>query len=266
MDAPANIETESPKLIALLDEATDVLTSFVVPLYYEDNNGRPSLFGSGFFVRDGVDHFLVSAAHVLEMLRTSPLFYYITPTTTRKLSGQLRLNRWVGDREHDPIDIGVLKLTESVPPYPEVKKFAMDISYLCPRLLPRDDKIYAIVGFPASRSKVNILTKEVTAAAYAYRSRAASDQEYLMYEVSPETHIVLPLNLKQGADSNGYHRNFPTPKGMSGSPIWVLLEEQDVADRPVFPVVAVATKYRKTKRALLGTDIEVAVRMIREAV
>lgn len=114
MAAPANIGTESQKLIALLDEATDVLTSFVVPLY-EDNDGRPSLFGSGFFVRSGVDHFLVSAAHVLEALRGRPLFYYITPTTTRKLSGQLRLNRWNGDRNSDPIDIGVLRLTESSP-------------------------------------------------------------------------------------------------------------------------------------------------------
>lgn len=142
----------------------------------------------------------------------------------------------------------------------------MDISCLRPRLLPRDEKIYAFVGFPASRGKVNTLVKEVTAAPYAYRSRSAPDQEYSMYGVSPETHIVLPLDLKQGVDSNGGHRNFPKPQGMSGSPIWTLLDEQGATDSQVFSVVAVGTKYRKAKRVLLGTDIGVAVRMIHEAV
>lgn len=264
MEASTDIENEEHNLATLLDKATDMVTPFVVPLY-EDNKGRPHLFGSGFFVKAGEHSFLVSAAHVLETLRIRPLFYYTTPTITRKLSGQLRLNPWKGDRERDPIDIGVLKLVGNVPPYPEVNKYAMDISYLRPRLLPRADKIYAIVGFPASKHIINPVSNQVTAAAYAYRSRSASDYDYSENGVSPQTHVVLPLDLKQGVDSNGRQRNFPKPQGMSGSPIWVLLEEGEVDSR-VFPVVAVGTKYRKTKHALIATDIEVAVRMMMESV
>lgn len=257
--------TEGQALAALFDKATDILTSYVVPLY-ENHNGRPYLFGSGFFVRAGTACFLVSAAHVLETIRTRPLFYYITPTTIQELTGQLRVNRWHGDRNKDSIDTAVLKLAGRLPPYPEVNKAAMDISGLSPRLLPRANKIYAIIGFPASRSKVVTATKQVTAAAYAYRDRSVSDQEYSVHGLSPETHIVLPLNLKQGVDSNGRHRTFPKPQGMSGSPIWLLVDENESGEPGAFTVVGLGTEYRNTGRVLIGTDIEVARRMIQRAI
>lgn len=167
-------------------------------------------------------------------------------------------------RRDQPIDIGVLKLADAVvPPFPELNKFAMDISYLRPRLLPWIERLYAIVGFPASQSKVNPVTRQIAAPAYAYRDRSAPDDQYLAHGISPQTHIVLPLDLKDGVDPDGRHRNFPRPQGMSGSPIWMLLDEQDNVSARVYPVVAVGTKYRKSRRALIGTDIEVALRMIR---
>jgi hypothetical protein len=259
-------ETEGGRqLVAAIDEATDVLTSFVVPLYVHDN-GRPSHLGSGFFIKAGTTCFLVSAAHVLEIMTKRPLFHYVTPTMTRTLTGELRLNRWEGDREKDPVDVGVLKLRDSVPPYPDVHKYPMDISYLRPRLLPRSGKIYTIIEFPASRTKVNPVSKQINATAYAYRNRSAAYDKYHAFGVSPDTHVVLPLDLKDNVDSSGRHRNFPRPQGMSGSPISVLVEEEMSDDSRVFPVVAVATKYLKSNRAILATDIEVAARMINEAV
>src|SRR5258708_23852066 len=98
MEATARGDPASDKLNVLLDEATDMLMSFVVPLYRLINE-KPVSFGSGFFVRRNKDHFFVSAAHVLELLRTEPLYYYFAPGQMRKLSGRLAVNRWTGDRE-----------------------------------------------------------------------------------------------------------------------------------------------------------------------
>src|SRR4051812_36894336 len=98
-DNQIDADATDDRLIKLLDEATEILSRFVVPLYME-RRGKPVHFGTGFLVRAGSTNFLVSAAHVLE--RASELFYYIESKTTAKLSGERRLSRWSGDREHDP--------------------------------------------------------------------------------------------------------------------------------------------------------------------
>jgi hypothetical protein len=261
----ASADTEAPddRLVVLMDEATDVLSQFVVPLY-RDEGGRPSQIGSGFFVRAGRASFLVSAAHVLE-LGTS-LYYYVEPNVTATLNGDLRVNKWTGDRESDPVDVGVLKLSTTIPPYPGVGKYALDFSYLRPGLLPRADKIYSIIGFPATRSKVDPTAKQVSSTVYAFRNRSIPDADYAAIGCSPDAHVVLSMDLRDGVDSEGRQRTFPKPQGMSGSPIFILLDEHPTIDIRSFPIAAIGTKYRKSQKALIGTDVDIAVAMINEAI
>jgi hypothetical protein len=261
----ASADTEAPddRLVVLMDEATDVLSQFVVPLY-RDESGRPTQVGTGFFVRAGKANFLVSAAHVLE-LGTS-LFYYVEPNVTAALAGDRRLSKWTGDRENDPVDVGVLKLSTSTPPYPGVGKYAVDFSYLRPGLLPRADKIYSIIGFPATRSKVDTTAKQVSSTVYAFRNRSIPDADYAALGCSPSSHVVHSMDLRDGVDSEGRQRTFPKPQGMSGSPILMLLDEQPTVDIRSFPIVAIGTKYRKSRKALIGTDVDIAVAMINEAI
>lgn len=258
-----DVEATDDRLIELLDEATSILSRCVVPLY-RDEGGRPSQIGSGFFVQAGPTNFLVSAAHVLEL--GASLYYYIEPNVTAKLSGERRLSRWSGDRERDPVDVGVLKLDVSVPPYPGVNKHAVDLSYLRPGLLPRAGKVYSMIGFPATRSKVNPAAKKISSTVYAFRNRSIPDSDYAALGASPQTHVILSMDLRDGVDSKGRQRTFPKPQGMSGSPIFMLLEEGPVVESRSFPIVAIGTKYRKAKRALIGTDVAIAVAMINEAV
>jgi hypothetical protein len=266
-ETASQMQADERTLPEIIDEAAALFAKFVVPLYESDTRLRPSLHGTGFFVRTGERHFLVSAGHVLETLKTRPLFYYVSPGITRKLSGQLLLNPWQGDRENDPIDVGVLRLSdEELPPYPEVNKFAMDISYLRPGLLPRSGRNYMIVGFPASQSEVSPMAREVAATAYGYRNYSIEDSAYFEQGLTPEANLVLPLHLEVGFDSSGKHRNFPRPQGMSGSPVWALYDEDGRDDLRMFPVVAVGTKYRKKEGLLVGTDIAVVLNMIHDAV
>lgn len=254
-------------LATVLSDTTDVLAKLVVPVYEDDRRGRPSLHGTGFFVNAHGQYFFVSAAHVLETTKTRPLYYYIAPSMTRKLSGTLRLTPWQGDRERDPIDVGVLKLSgHALPPYPKVEKFAIDISYLRPTYLPRSGKHYAIVGFPASRSRTNPVSRQTEVIAYAYRNNSIDDAQYASQGLVARAHVALPLDPEIGFDSDGNHRNFPRPQGMSGSPIFVLFDDYADNDPRVFPLVAVGTKYWKKKRLVVGTDVAVVLEMINEAV
>ena len=247
-------ERSLPEVVA---EAVELLTKFSIPLYVNDKYRRPVLFGTGFFVRAVDNHFLVSAAHVLDVARTQRVFFYATPNKLRALTERVLTTGLPDKPDDDLLDIGVMKLSgEAAPPYPEVEKFAMDASYLTPNYLPRSGKHYVIVGFPATKSVVDSRGRTTLAAPYAYRSDAIDDGDYAAHGVDAKTHVVLPLNLKRGFDAGGRIVNFPKPQGMSG----VLYGEPGYeGDSRVFPVVAVGTRYRRKTKVLVGTDVRFAV-------
>jgi hypothetical protein len=248
-----------------IDQAIEVLSAFSVPLY-QDRNGRPDLHGTGFFVRAGANSFLISAAHVMDTARDKGLYFFSSPRVRRHLTGQLFRTGPKEKRGQDLIDIGVLKLDGgATPPYPGVNKFAMDLSYLKPGQRPRTGKSYVLIGFPGTRSRTDPHAQTVEVEPHAFRLEPVQENEYDRHGVSPDTHIVLQLDLKRGFDPTGSHRHFPKPQGMSGAPIVVLYEHNGEGDSRVFPVVAVATMYRRRNRALIGTDIGFVIDAIRRA-
>lgn len=247
---------QSANFIRVADETTDVLAKFVVPLYVEEK-GRPIQLGSGFFVRAGAKTFLVSAAHVLQL--GTALFYYIEPNITARVSGKRRMN------PRDEVDVATVELDGPAPPFRKVDKYAVDLSYLRPRLLPRDDKIYTIIGFPATQSKLDPVRGEVEVTAYAYRSRSIRDADYPGLNIAPHTHVGIRMDLRTGVDSGGKQRTFPKPRGMSGAPIWILVEEGPATGERSFPIVAVGTRYKRSEKVLIGTDIDIVIDMINAA-
>ena len=189
-------------MLSVISEAVDALTKFSVPLYVNDDYGRPQQYGTGFFVRANQSDFLVSAAHVLDIARTRNVFFYSKPDTLRWLTGPVITTGHPDQRANDKLDIGVMRLTgDATPPYPEVDKFPMPVSYLKPRYLPRADKHYVIVGFPATKSLVDTSRRVTLSTPHAYRSDSMADEEYEAAGVDPSTHIALPLDLKRGGES-----------------------------------------------------------------
>jgi hypothetical protein len=245
-------------------EALEVLVNFSVPLYYTDEYGRPIQFGTGFFLRGNGEHYLVTAAHVLDVAHEREVFFYVAPNRVRKLSGvTTRSGRSSLNRPDDLVDIGVLRLSEdSVPPYPEVSKFAMGPDYLRPCYLPRAGRSYAVLGFPATKSKVSRAEATVLGAPYAYRCEPIPDEDYAKHGFAPDNHLLLYLDLKVGYGPNGDRQHFPKPQGMSGSPIIVLYSDGPADGARVFPVVAVGIEYRPKERLLIGTDVSHVIEAI----
>jgi hypothetical protein len=242
-----------------IEEALDVLTSFSIPLY-QLTDGRPELHGTGFFVRVGFDHFLVSAAHVLDTAAASGLYFYSRPNEMRRLTGQVTRSPAPNGRNADLVDIGIVKLAETdYPPFPEVGKFAMDASQLHQNLRPREGKSYALIGFPGSKSRASNQDRTVLAAPYAFRFNSLPESRYASLGIDPESHIALELNLRRGFDADGNHQHFPKPQGMSGSPLLILYSEASDDRDHLFPVVGVATTYLKGEKALIATDISFVI-------
>lgn len=254
------------ELSGKLDEAIYILAKYSIPLYQNYNN-LPRLLGTGFFVRTEQNCYLVSAAHVLDTAKKNEVFFYIKPNVIRILTGQLLRSKGEENRHNDLIDIGVLKLSnDDLPPYPEVDKYAMDISYLKPNYLPRSGKNYAVLGYPATKSYLDNLNKGIAVSLYAYHNYSIEESEYTNHGLDLNTHIAIKLDLRKCFNTDGTHRNFPKPQGMSGSPIVVLYEDEGDDDTRVFPVVAVATSFRSQSKLLFGTDVAYVLDAINNSV
>lgn len=256
--------TDSSELRDSIGEALELLVNFSVPLYCTDDYGRPTQFGTGFFVRGRGANYLVTAAHVLDAAHEREVFYYVTPNRVRKLTGETtRSGRSPSTRSGDLVDIGVLRLTgDHQPPYPEVSKFAMEPDYLRPGYLPRAGRSHAVLGFPATKSKVSRADSTALVAPYAFRCEPVRDEDYAKHGFTPEEHLLLQLNLRIGFGPNGDRTSFPKPQGMSGSPIIVLYNDGPTDDARVFPVVAVGVEYRSKERLLVGTDVSYVIEAI----
>ena len=246
-----------------------LLSRHILPLFVELPGGKPQLLGSGFLVSSGNDSYLISAAHVFDPLKNGQEpFYYIESNLRRKLSGELKLSKVPqgGARSRDRVDIGVLKLQgPRLPPYPNVEKYPMPIQALQPESLPREGKQYLLVGFPESQSRANPADREVASKVYAFRNISYPPEKYGLLGASVETHVVLSFDRKKsvGADTN--IRAFPNPAGMSGSPVFLLYDENGSNDRSQTPVVGIAIEHRKTEHAIVATDIGFSLALINGA-
>lgn len=260
---------KTQRLGTATEEAFQIMASFTIAIYRLENQ-LYQLFGSGFLVKHAGQIFLVSAAHVLEKLKTEELYFFISPTEiasiSAHISGKVFLSPCTGDRKNNLIDIGVTKLSwGSASPYPEIAQFAMDISYLKPRYLPRHAKDYLIVGYPASQSKTNKPGRAISSTRFGYDGTTSSDDVYTANGLSCESHLILTFNPSIGYDKNGNHRNFPKPQGMSGSPVWVHYDEDDsFSQERIFPVVAIGTAYIQGV-GMISTDVSFAIDLIYKA-
>lgn len=250
----------------LIQQLSDHLLQHVVPLFAYGLNGKPQLVGSSFLVSHQDSFYLISAAHVFDELKAGhELFYYTSQKTIRKLSGSLRLTK-CDDRKFDRLDVGVLKLEgPALPPYPQVEKYPVPLSALKANALPREGKQYLLIGFPASKSRANPVAREMTAKPCSFRNDAAHQKIYTELQIKPNDHIVLNFDLSKTVMPNAEIRKFPDPKGMSGSPVWLLYDENGPNSVCQTPIVGIAIEHRKNQRVIIATDIKIALQLINEA-
>jgi hypothetical protein len=255
------------RLEDVVQKLTTILSRHVIPIFLDDSNGRPQHRGTALLVSSGRSSFLISAAHVFDCNR--PLFFHVDSKTTRWLSGELRLTKKPDgkSRGSDRLDVGVLKLrSPSLPPYPDVDKYALPISDLKAGALPRESKVYLVLGFPASRSQPHLVRRDVTSVLHGFWNTSSQTQRYTDIGVSPDSHIVIAFERTKGRGPNGEIRTFPKPTGMSGSPVWLLYDEIGSNDPKQTLVVGIFIEYKKSHHVMIATDIGIALRMIDDAV
>lgn len=250
------------KLSANIQNSINLLGKFVFPIYRNDTSGRPEIHGSGFFVKKNDNCYFVSAAHVLDGLKERELYIYIDKRTIKKLGGNVLLTPSLEGRAKDKVDLGVIKVIDKVvPPYREIEKLCVPFEYITLGWQSRYGRNYAIVGFPATKSKANVINREVVTKLYCHQTRSIDESEYRKLDLDVKNHIALPLDLKKVFDLEQNKILFPKPQGMSGSPIWELYNDKGVQNH-FFPLVGIGIEYLDRPNVLVGTDVSHLINMI----
>ena len=241
-------------LEASIEEACEVLSRLVVPLYI-DVNEKPALVGTAFFVTYEDQTLLVSAAHVLDVLRTSNLYYYIEPAVKQRVLGRVLQTKYEGPRGKDPIDLGVVRLLPGLqPPYAAVQKFPMTAEYLDYWDAPSKGKRYVLIGFPASRSTLRRHPSQVIVKPYAYLAWIAESKVGAPSGTNP-AQLALHFDKKRCHDLSGKATQFPKPHGLSGSPIFELYDEDSTTASRIFQVAGIVTTWGKQNHEIIGTRV-----------
>jgi hypothetical protein len=259
-------DTPSEDLWSLMESHAGQLGRHVVPVYRDDDRGRPELFGSGLLLATGSGSFLVTAAHVLDQLKADEKPYLHFPRQKLWLTGRYLQTTppSLGSRDDDMLDLGVLRLDgPAAPPYAAIEKFALPIDALMPGAIPRQRKQYCVLGFPSSQGEVDIGRREVVARAYTNLCLSAPPETYADLSLSTSSNIVLEFNRTRVFGRNGQRQTFPEPAGMSGSPVWLLWDASGPNDDRQTPVVGILIEHQRDSRVLVATDVMFAVAMIR---
>lgn len=233
----------------------------VMPIF-TDHKGKPASTGTGFLLNTGFGHALVSAAHVLDGFRDGVSYYfYATPKTTRKIAGTALFSKLPPSGVRDLVDVVTVLLEgepDELPPFPEIGRDSLPLDLLAPQAVPRADNRYAFLGFPGSKGKVNPVARDVRSAAYSYLSSAAPPEVYAGLGLDEAFHIVLPFDERNIITLDAQPFNFPSVKGMSGSPLWQLRRSEDGGRR----VVGVMIERRRKENVVIAADIWFVIKIL----
>jgi hypothetical protein len=219
----------------------------------------PHPLGSGVLIRFGSYHFLVSAAHVLDHLRSSTLYIggnvglvEVRGTASSTISP-------TGVRADDTIDIGYVKLDESA-----VDELG-SVSFLGPDDLDPNDapgptNLYIGLGFPAKSSKKDLNQKIVRSRMISVTG-SVNETMYAELGLQEESHILINYD-RENMVRDGVKQAAPKPEGMSGGGLW-RFDATNLRPSRIGKLVGILTEYRDRKRYMLATRISVVIESIR---
>jgi hypothetical protein len=259
-------------LLQAAEGVSEALSPCIVPILKQETGElAPQHWGTGFLAQAENHCFLISAAHVLDgPTRTCEIFSFLDnpPRYCRLRRRPSRLTEPPpGKTRHDDrIDVGVCYLGPMSLLRGD-KQIALPLEHLKPAALPREDKLYMLAGLPGGSRQVDVdrrakLMTSLRATAVAPSHPA---KVYQRCGVTPETHIVIEHTRDLRSKLSNRHGKFPKTDGMSGSPLWLLMEKgEEISSQKHMAIVGVFIEYDGPRRALISTDIGEALKKLYE--
>ncbi len=248
-------------LIKAFEDNGSIFSDPLLPLFKDAVRKHPELYATAFAVRVKETDFIISAAHSFKpAYEHKPIYSYRDGWFS--VAGELKVARVTGDDVKDThnIDVGVLRLDN--PKAPPLTP--MTLPNMLPDFRPGGDEIILTMGFPASKTIVNMTTNSIKSQAYASFGPSVAPSDYPLFGLNPDHHIALHFDANNVLRKSGPRGKFPNPHGMSGSPLWVMRLRDEVTVE--FGLIGVLIEYRAQHKILVGTTIAAPLGVMHESV
>jgi len=228
----------------------ECLGQSVLPVFIEDERGRPERLGSCVLARVDSNFYAFTAGHVLQAAGSSRL--WASPGGRGKLT---LLPCVIGyHTSQTALDVGILPLRRrALGPFEQCV-------FLAGSELDEDDRpddrgfsaFYFVIGYPASRSQVKVSheTYHIHQISFQLTTSPPTVDSYLHEALPQSDYLLLDFDQK---DTRVAGKRVAPPKlqGVSGGGMFHISRTTVKG-----PLVAIATEHRRTSRLLVGTRIK----------
>lgn len=214
-------------------------------------------FASAILVRFGYEHFLLTAAHVLDD-RSDYDLYFGSSEVVRLLDGSIActLPPTAGERRDDKIDIGIVHLSEQTIRDMKEGEF-LTLADLGILDTATTTGCYLFAGYPASKNKPSI-GEEVQAVLNSFLADPASLKDYKSADLDPSSSLLLRFNKRKLWISSGRVTG-PDLFGVSGGGVWSLCDQSAVTQHKPLLVAIAIEWWKEQQKCVLATKVHVVL-------
>jgi hypothetical protein len=189
----------------------------VIPLFEEDDRGRPLVRGSGCVLRLGGESFLLTAGHVLFDPKPATNLYTFVQRHVVPLNGEMiaAAAAEIEGRPSDKYDLGIVRLEGDLLPATYVLPSGMSST---PRFRTGQPLVFS--GWPASRSKASVPRKRVHGDLSSLTLPALEEKRYEALELNPAVHIAARVDLNDLHTVGDRRVGAPELHGISGGGVF----------------------------------------------
>jgi hypothetical protein len=253
-------------------EICDFLGNYTIA-FFGYQNGKVLQCGSGVLFRLGDAHFILTAAHVVNLAIPGAIpDFEATPMAAGaglKASLGVPLDGFRILRAHDPVDLAIIELTDVKATEIKGEKKFLNLSHFdLTHKLPADE-IYFILGYPFVESVTDMERKTVEAGIHGFFTTPyLFDREDLPSdEHDTAIHFVFDHTPADIRDYELPSPDFPKPGGISGCGMWRLNARGNEPEkwRPEdAKLIGIDHGYYKDNRVIIGTQIRHVVQLLRD--
>lgn len=253
-------DTEAAETLRLIRLMGPILRPHVIPIVEIDDRERPSVWGTALVVAHRGRIFLATAGHVLAPLREGrKLHVYVAKGQTREIGGEVLISAGPGEA----IDLGVLLAPEGALTFtPETGVEPIDGSRLAGLHPPHDGRLFLACGYPTTKGRLRLDRGEFRTSMSAHLAMGVPAELVRDLGLSGG-HIVVRMNKARVIGLSGHRQRAPDPHGMSGAPLFLMVD-QEAPERMGAPLVVAgfAIEHRQSDQVLVASNSAFALIMM----
>lgn len=227
------------------------LMNIVVPVIGEADGGKPRLVGSGILIVIANEHFLITAAHVLDENAISNLYLPSRNGFVMISGNSSRTSAPNGNRKIDRYDLAYVHLSEEIIQAIHSNFWFLPVSLVDLDTVPTEGMHYMFIGYPHKAVQIKFGTSKVVAQIESYIDKVSHESVIRKANADPNCHIVIHFDAKKAKDSSG---NLITPKdrlGMSGGGVFTCVPGRDGDGVPNMWLCGVGIEHQSKNKCLV---------------